>query len=284
MKQPKISIVTPIHNGIEYTLKFLNSLKEVTYPNFEIIIVDDGSTDKSEEIIKNNYPKVIILKGDGNLWWSGATNLGVKYALKNGADYILTVNNDVKVDPSFLTNLIECAKKYPQSLVGSKIYEMKSKKPWYFGGLVDWDRGALYHHLQETKGPFEADWLTGMGVLIKSDIYKKIGLYDRKRFPHYAGDLEFSMRAKKNGYSLLVCGKSIVYNNVESCAHIRFDKKLTFFLLLKSLFSIKSDTRLKLRYHLYRLYSPKPFSSFLSFYKDYLWGSIKHILKSKNKQ
>lgn len=281
---PKVSIVTPIHNGIEYTQTFLKSLKKVTYPNFEIIIIDDGSTDGSVEIIKKKYPEVKILNGDGNLWWSGATNLGVKQVLKdNISDYILTINNDVEVTPNFLTHLIECAQEYPKSLIGSKIYELKTKKLWYAGGLVNWNKGIFYHNLKLNKNIFVADWLTGMGALIKTDIYQKIGLYDGKRFPQYAGDLEFSIRAKKNGYKLLVCTKSIIYNNIESCGNIKYGKKLTSWLVLKSLFAMKSDTNLKLRYHLYKNYSPTPFRSFLGFYKYYFRESISIILKSRKK-
>ncbi len=279
MDYPKVSIVTPIHDGISYTLKFLKSLEKVSYPNFEIIIIDDGSTDNSAEIIKEKYPKVIILKGDGNLWWSAATNLGVKEALKNKADYIVTINNDVEVAPDFLTKLIECAKEYPNSLIGSKIYEEGTQKLWYYGGIVDWKRGEFNHNLDDKQSIFNADWLTGMGVLIKQEVFKKIGFYNAKKVPQYFGDLEFSMRAKKNGYNLIVSGKSIVYNNAESCGNIKYGKKLNFTLFIKSLFSIKSDTNIKFRNFVYKNYSPKPFKSLFNFYKNYFWGSLKEILR-----
>src|SRR6266567_5032327 len=99
---PKISIITPIHNGVEYTIEYLESLSKVEYSNYEIIIIDDGSTDGSSEIIARDFPQVRLLKGDGNLWWSGGTNMGIRDALARGTDLILTMNNDVKIAPDCL--------------------------------------------------------------------------------------------------------------------------------------------------------------------------------------
>lgn len=281
MNKPKVSVVTPIHNGIEETLKFLDSLDKINYPNFDVIIIDDGSKDHSSEIIARKFPRAIRLKGDGNLWWSGATNLGVKYALGNKSDYILTINNDVEVDPNFLTALVECAEGNPESLVGSIIYDSKSQELWYSGGKINWNNGTFPHNLEPIDYIYQSEWLTGMGVLIKSEVFEKIGLYNNDKFPQYAGDLEFSMRAKKNGYNLIICSKSIIYNNTDSCNDILHNKEMTVTLFLKSLFSIRSNCNLKLRYYLYKYYSPTPIRNFLIFYVNHIINSIYHIIKKR---
>lgn len=283
MKEPKVFIVTPIHNGIKETLVFIKSLRKVNYSNFKIIIIDDGSTDNSSEIISKRYPDVILLKGDGNLWWSGATNLGVEYALKNDTDYMLTINNDVEVDPFFMRELVKCAKHNKKSLIGSVVYDNKNGKIWYSGGKVDWKKGSFHHNKNKIKNIYKSQWLTGMGVLVPKYVFEKIGFYDKEKFPQYAGDLEFSMRARKNGFNLLVCGGSKVFNNSDSCGHILYNKKMTLKLLFQSFFSIKSDTNLKLRYNLYRKYAPNPLKTFIVFYLRHIVGSLRNIIRTKFK-
>src|SRR6516164_5363299 len=94
---PKVALVVPVHNKIALTIRFLESLRAVSYPKYSVIVVDDGSQDGTSRIVELRFPEVIVLKGHGNLWWSGATNLGVRYALKHGYDYVLTINNDSRV-------------------------------------------------------------------------------------------------------------------------------------------------------------------------------------------
>jgi len=72
---PRVAVVVPVYNKIELTIRFLESFQQITYPNYSMIIVDDGSRDGTAEILRARFPEVIVLKGDGNLWWSGATNL-----------------------------------------------------------------------------------------------------------------------------------------------------------------------------------------------------------------
>jgi len=95
-------IIIPIFNRIEYTKGCLLSLYKQTYKNFKIVVINDGSTDGSGKVLERDFPSVHVINGDGNLWWTAATNLGVKFALKNGADYILTLNNDTIATPDFL--------------------------------------------------------------------------------------------------------------------------------------------------------------------------------------
>ena len=121
-QHPKVSIVTPIHNGIEHTVDYLDSLSRISYPHYEVVIVDDGSTDGSAERISASFPQVRIVSGDGNLWWAGGTNAGIRDALARGTDFILTMNNDVEVAPDLLDVLLGCAADHPGAIIGGKIY------------------------------------------------------------------------------------------------------------------------------------------------------------------
>lgn len=255
---PKVSAVIPIHNRIRYTLRFLESFEKVDYPNYEIIIIDDGSTDGSWEAISKHYPKVRLIRGDGTLWWSGATNMGIKDAVYRGTDYILTINNDVEVDPNFLKALVECAEENPRSIIGSMVYcKGEPTKLWFAGGTLGWKKGksiVMIGYGEYDRGQYEGrrevEAITGMGVLIKAKYFEEIGLYDRKNFPQYHADYDFTMRARKKGYRLIIDSKSKIYNNVKS----RSMKKL-----VTGLFSIKSACNIRDNWRYYRRYCPRKY-------------------------
>src|SRR5258705_1835881 len=89
-----IYIIIPVHNRKEFTRNCLYSLERQTRPCHQIIVVDDGSTDGTSEMLAKEFPGVIVLSGDGSLFWTAAINLGVRLALTLGAEYVLTLNND----------------------------------------------------------------------------------------------------------------------------------------------------------------------------------------------
>lgn len=218
-KYPKVFIITPIHNAKDHTLRFLNSLQKVIYPNFKIVIVDDGSTDYSSEAIKKKFPGVIVLQGDGNLWWSGGNNVGIKESLKRGADYVLTINNDVEVEPEFLSHLVQCALENPNSIIGGKIlYISEKNRIWQFGTFYNPFLGLKIYggnkidttQYNERKN---VDALTGMCVLIPAKVFNDIGFYDERNFPMIYGDSDFTLRAKANGYNIIVEPKARIYTD-----------------------------------------------------------------------
>src|SRR5687768_17351615 len=106
-----IYIVIPVHNRLDATRECLESVKSQPYKYFKVVLIDDGSTDGSSEYVKEKYPEVTVLKGDGDLWWTGATNLGVQYALQHCRenDYVLTLNNDTFLPLQYLDNMMSLA-------------------------------------------------------------------------------------------------------------------------------------------------------------------------------
>jgi GT2 family glycosyltransferase len=265
---PKISIVTPIFNGVEHTLAYLDSLARVTYPDFEIIVVDDGSTDGSAESIARDFPRVRLLKGDGSLWWSGGTNLGIYDALERGADHILTMNNDVRVAPDCLDRLVECSRENPDAIVGGKIYYMDDpERIWSAGGRLDWLSGKTL--VQVGHGRLDSDefcnrkpmdFLTGMNVLIPAAVFGKIGFYDQVHFPQYHADAEFTLRARKAGIPVLFEPSAKVWNRVESTFMQRFLKGRKFDLkaVRELLISFRSPMRLSCYWRLHWRFCPLP--------------------------
>lgn len=255
-KYPKISVVTPAHNDFIHIIPFLRSLREVDYPNLEVILIDDGSTDGTGLMVEKQFPEVILLKGNGSLWWSGGTNMGIKEAINRDADFVFTVNNDVILDVDIFTKLISCASRNPKSLIGCKIlYLDNPKKVWYFGAYLDKknaDIRIVNGYDKDFTKLIEVEVLTGMGVLIPTEVFRKIGFYDEVNMPQYLADSDYSLRASKNGYKCLVDPDARLYSDVGSSwvnKQLK-DPKLKF--IWQCYFAKRSPYSIKVRYVFYK--------------------------------
>ena len=180
-----VIVVVPIHNGADETLELLQSIAVSETPNLEIIVVDDGSTDGSAAVIADHFPAVTILTGNGEFWWAGATNLGVREALSRGADYVLTMNNDNVVDQGFLQPLLDAVRSEPRGIVTSKLLSLS--EPGYvcsFGGCIDWLRGEIRDitnrrdHLDFTS-PARAEWVHASSTIYPSAVFREIGFFQQ---------------------------------------------------------------------------------------------------------
>jgi GT2 family glycosyltransferase len=208
MKLPKVFIVILNYNGKDCLLKTLASVFNIDYPNFEVVLVDNASEDGSFEKARLTYSKYIFIKNTQNLGFSAGNNLGIKYALERGADYVLLLNYDTEVEKSFLRYLVSLAETDDKiGLVSPLIYN-QNNAVWFSGGKINWLRMRTYHKKEELeKDYFGSDFITGCAMLINAKIFKKIGLLDENYFLYYE-DADFSLRAKKAGFRLAVSGRS----------------------------------------------------------------------------
>ncbi len=215
---PRIFVVTTVHNDVEHTKKMLMSVLNQKLKPEKIIIVDDGSTDETEDFIKKNK-QVIYLKGNGNLWWTGGINLAIKKALSisQKGDYILTINNDCIVKKDYLDGLLKLSTGRGRAIVGSTEYDISDKNTILNCAiLTDWKKGMFKKYIPKkiidnSEYIDNTDTLQTKGTLIPIEVFKKIGLLDQKHFPHYGSDFEFFIRAKKSGFKLIVSTKFSVY-------------------------------------------------------------------------
>jgi len=212
-----LSVIVPVRNRKNLTRNFLKSIREQTNKNFQTIIIDDGSTDGTFEMIKDEFPEVYVIKGDGNLWWTGAINLGVKKALKSNPSALITLNDDLVLDEKYMENMLKWHKKLPTAMFGSLLINNLTGIPFYAGINFKWGdlRPANIvgnKSTDELKGITKISLYPGRGILIPSVIFKKIGLYDEKTFPHYSADEDFVLRAKKQGFELFANFDSKIYS------------------------------------------------------------------------
>lgn len=208
-----IHIVIPVHNRKDKTEKCLSCLSKQSYTNINVTVIDDGSSDGTSEMIENQFPNVVVLKGDGNLWWAGATNLGCKYAFTNGASLILTLNDDLVIKENYLETMYKAHLYAPKAIIGSINLTQEDHPRILFAGVSSHSfltskSFRIWRHYEYFEGQYEGLMptivLPGRGTLIPRNVFESIGFFDSKRFPHYKADYEFTNRARKAGFSLYV--------------------------------------------------------------------------------
>jgi len=255
MKNNKIYILTAVHNELEDTKRLLRSIYSQTYKNYDVCLIDDGSTDGTSDFLQKNYPLVDVLKGNGSLWWTTCLNLGLNKILKiaNKEDFIWIINNDCYFDRSVLQNLLTYEERigHGKYIVGSVIIDSKTKKIFDDGVGIDWER------MKFKSGGTDA--LSTKGTLYPINVFKQIGIFDAKHFPHYFSDYEFSIRVKRNGYYLTVCRESKIFNRVKRTGIDKIPVKLSAMEAFKLLFSRKSKINLPLQINIIRYVCPKEF-------------------------
>lgn len=245
-----IYIVIPVHNRKEFTRDCLLSLQKQTIRAHKIVIVDDGSTDGTAEMLAEEFPGVFVIKGDGNLFWTAAINMGIRYALYQGADKVMTLNNDTVAAPDFIMNMLQWSEKEPNALLGALDIDYKSKKPYYGGEVTHeiWNTTKfLLEELpqKEWSGLHEVSLFPARGLLIPRKVFEEIGLFEERRLPHYMADYDFTVMARRHGFKVYCNYDAKLYTYPEEGGDHKIRKQKTLHNYYDHLFSIKGGGNLK---------------------------------------
>jgi GT2 family glycosyltransferase len=248
--QKETYIVIAVHNRIDFTNACLKCLQEQSVFGFRTIIVDDGSTDGTSQMIESEFPEVILLHGDGNLWWAGATNKGVQIALDRGASYIITLNDDTLPEPTWMADMTKWIPEYPDALIGSSAVASETGELVYGGERANWLKAKSKNLLNilpesERKGLHWVSHFPGRGLLIPAKVFREIGVYDEKNFPHTFADYDFTIRAWNSGYKLFCNYDAKLLIHSEESATVTTRKKKSLSGYWNYLFSIKGGGNLK---------------------------------------
>lgn len=223
-----VALLIPVFNNIEFTKNCLIKLDELlsdgSFDNlsYSIVVIDDGSKDGSSSWIRSNYEDVILLQGDGNLWWSGGINMGARFALEQkDFDYVMLWNNDIEPADDYFSALDRLIPQLSgDEVIGSKILSLGEENiVWSFGGKFNPRKGKMHMlgYEEEDGEKFasagRAEWLPGMGTLVPKAVIQKIGYWDDVNFPQYHGDSDFTYRAYLAGYELWVYPQLRIWNN-----------------------------------------------------------------------
>ncbi len=262
-----IAVLLPVHNHLDYTRNCVRSLAKIpklSSVELSVVVIDDGSTDGTGEWLAANYPEIPVIRGDGNLWWSGGINAGARHAVETmHSDYLLLWNNDIHTEDSYFTELDRLVQSLPGNVIaGSKIYRKEEDNViWSYGGIFNPKTGSKYMlgmnrpDSPEFEVPREVDWLTGMGTLVPVSAISTIGYWNEKEFPQYHGDSDFTYRAKLAGFSVRVYPQLKILNDTVNTG-LRHEGSIK--TLMRLLSDIKSNFNLGKNINFYRKYSTSP--------------------------
>ncbi len=207
----KVGIVVLNWNGLADTSACLASLRRIHYADFEMIVVDNDSSDFSPAQIRTIFPEVKVIETGRNLGFAGGCNEGIRYALSEGSDFVWLLNNDTTVDPLALHALIDKAQADPDlGAIGSAIYFMNNPQRLqaWGGGSINFWLGRSRHFLHPVTDD-SLDFITGASMLIPRGAIEQVGLLDESFFMYWE-DADYCFRLRDAGWKIGVAAESRV--------------------------------------------------------------------------
>lgn len=218
---PSVAVVILNWNGKEDTLECVASVRRLIYPQYKVVVVDNGSTDDSVDSIRECHPDITILQTGANLGYAGGNNVGIRWALEHDAEYVLVLNNDTVVAPDMLSQLVSVALVDPRiGLLGpSNFYYARPTELCSVGATL---RAPAYRgytlvgdgDMKESwRGPVQFDALVGSAMLIHRRVFEELQLFDERFFLCYE-EFDFAMRAARAGYSCVFVPDAKIWHKV----------------------------------------------------------------------
>ncbi len=211
---PIVYVVVLNWNSWCDTLTCLASLAHLDYPNYRVVVVDNGSEDGSEGHIREAYPNINLIQTECNLGYAGGNNVGIRYALRRGAEYVLLVNPDIVVERGTLRTLLTTAVAHGRIGALSPIirYKEDPTRVWFAGGTIDWRMGKTAHieRTNQTDNVFSPSaWASGCCLLLSAAALRDVGIFDPRYFLYYE-ETDLCQRLLSSDYDVGVCMQATV--------------------------------------------------------------------------
>lgn len=251
-----VGIVVPTLNRIRKTTRFAYCLSRQTFKDFHLYIVDSGSTDGTQEAIFTFPIPCTLIRASLDDWWSANTNLGIKKALEDGCDLILTINDDSIILEDYLEKFVELFRRHDLKICANRIdFADNPGKVWALGSYSTFGSPFLFqlkynsYWFNELPSDIRSNEIVptmtvcGDGVLIHRNVFEQIGFFNETFTPQVHGDSEFSFRAQKHGIPLYIATSIVLYNDVYNLSEEKKQfRNRTFLQKIKDVFfNKKSD-------------------------------------------
>lgn len=203
----RVFVLVPVHNNLRYTRACLFLLRAQVDVDLRVIIIDDGSTDGTRTCIPEEFPEVTLLSGTGELWWTGAMVMACKFLKEQlgEEDFIMTLNNDTEFEPDLIARLASTSRLCGRAIVAARCVAVGSGRELNVAGRIFWSQARRVYNGDEGVDRTECfDFLTSRAVLYPAEVFDVLGGFNSGQLPHYHADMEFTYRAGKSGFGLVV--------------------------------------------------------------------------------
>lgn len=210
---PAVHIVVLNWNGCHHLQACLPSLLETAYRRFQVVVLDNGSTDGSQDWLQASFPQVSLVALGRNRGFAAGNNAGMELALSGGAEYVVLLNNDTRVDPYWLSALVDVAEADPQvALCQSRQRTWDGAQEIQFRFIPEWCAiETQVGPLTQANPPAPTPFASGCAMLIRCSALQRIGLFDPRYFLYFE-DVDLSLRAWIAGYRVVDVPASVVYH------------------------------------------------------------------------
>jgi GT2 family glycosyltransferase len=215
--RPLVSIITVNYNNTGLTVDLLHSVGYLTYPNVEVIVVDNASRESPVASLQEIYPEVKIIMSPKNLGFAGGNNLGIKVAK---GEFLFLVNNDTVLTPNILEGLVETFQTYPDAgVVSPKFHYYHSPGTIEFAGYEEVNifsgRNKMVGCGKKDYGQYDKATLThyahGGGMMLPARVVEQVGLMPEVYFLYYE-EFDWCEQIKRKGYNIYYQPKSLIYH------------------------------------------------------------------------
>lgn len=217
--EASVAVILVNWNGFDFSRACLDSLRQVDFPDFKIVLVDNASQNQEGPRLKKAFPEIDLIENPENLGFAGGNNVGIRFALTRGFSHVLLLNNDTEVEPDFLGQMMRKFRLDPAVGVVQPLimFLREPKKIWSAGGKWISSLGrAVTLGDREPLADFrvqksDLDWATGCCMLISREAILKAGLLNEQYFAYFE-DVEWSLRFRKAGFRISLAEKAVVYH------------------------------------------------------------------------